>query len=321
MSTPAGATRTLGNGGPELSLVGLGAWAIGGPWLHGWGPQDDDLSIRAIHRALDEGYNWIDTAAVYGLGHSEEVVGRAVAGRRDRALIATKCINRWRDDRSVFQSGRAASVREECENSLRRLGVDHIDLYQIHGPTPDAPVEETWGAMCDLQDQGKVRWIGVSNYDVEKLRACAAIRTPQSLQPGYSVINRGVEDQILPYCQEMGIGVVPYGTMAEGILSGSFDIGRVAADDIRRSEHFRPVVERGLEVVELLRPLAERRGLSVGQLCIAWAMEHPAVTSVIVGVRNPDQAVQNILPAEVERSGIRDEVDAALAPGVGAGAK
>ncbi len=305
-------TRTLGEGGPELSLVGLGAWAMGGPWLNGWGPQDDDLSVRAIHRAIDEGYNWIDTAAIYGLGHSEEVVGRAVADRRDSVLIATKCINRWKDDRSIYQSGRRESVREECENSLRRLGVDHIDLYQIHGPTADAPVEETWGAMCELQDEGKVRWIGVSNYDVEKLRACTAIRTPQSLQPGYSLINRAVEAEILPYCLENNIGVVPYGTMAEGILSGSFNLDRVAEDDFRRSEGFRPVVDRGLQTVELLRPLAERRGLTVGQLCIAWAMEHPAVTSVIVGVRNPDQAVQNIVPAQVDRSGIREEVEALL---------
>lgn len=313
-------TRPLGTSGLSLTTVGFGAWAAGGGgWSFSWGPQDDEQSIAAMRHAVGRGVNWIDTAAVYGLGHSEEVVGRAVADRRDRALIATKCINRWREDGSLYPSGRAESVREECEDSLRRLGVDHIDLYQIHGPTEDAPVEETWGAMCELQDQGKVRWIGVSNFDVERLRRCTAMRRPQSLQPGYSLINRGVEAEILPYCLENGIGVVPYGTMAEGILSGSFDLARVAEDDIRRSEHFRPVVEAGLPMVERLRPLAERRGISVGQLCIAWAMEHPAVTSVIAGVRNPDQAVQNLVPTTIDRSGIRDEVEAALAEPAGVG--
>lgn len=311
MNTPALPRRTLGHNGPELSTVGVGAWAIGGPWMMGWGPQDDGLSVRTIHRALDQGCNWIDTAAIYGLGHSEEVVGRALADRRDRALIATKCINRWHADRSLYQSGRAESVREECEQSLRRLGVEVIDLYQIHGPTADAPVEETWGEMCRLQDEGKVRWIGVSNFDVAMMQRCSAIRTPQSLQPVYNLLNRGVEAELLPYCLENGIGVIPYGAMAEGVLSGSFSLDRLAADDFRRGDHFSPTVESGLATVERLRPLAVRRGLTVGQLCIAWVLEHPAITSVIVGMRTPEQADENVSAARV--GSVRAEVEAALA--------
>jgi aryl-alcohol dehydrogenase-like predicted oxidoreductase len=299
--------RRLGKNGPEITTVGFGAWAAGGPWKVGWGPQSDDDSIAAIRRSLELGMNWIDTAAIYGLGHSEEVTGRAIAGRkRDEILVFTKC-GRVPDETGTPHSDLTpASIRREMEASLRRLGTDYVDLYQFHWPDNDTgtPIEESWATMAALQDEGKTRWIGVSNFDVPLLERCEAVRHVDSLQPPYSLVKRDVEAEILPWCLENGTGVIVYSPMQSGLLSGTFDKSRLAPDDWRhRSPYFQePQLTKNLELVERLRPIAERHGATVGQLAIAWTLTNPAVTAAIVGARRPEQVEENARAMEVQLS-------------------
>ena len=296
---PVTEKRRLGRGGPEITTVGFGAWAAGGPWLVGWGPQSDDDSVAAIRRYLELGGNWIDTAAIYGLGHSEEVVGRAIKGLpRDEVLVFTKCGRVPDAEGKPHGDLRPESIRREMDASLRRLGVDHVDLYQIHWPDKETgtPVEDSWATMAALQDEGKARWIGVSNFDVPLLTTCEAVRHVDSLQPPFSLLRRDAEAETLPWCRENGTGVICYSPMQNGLLSGSFDLSRVAEDDWRRrNEMFQePRLTQNLQFVERLRPIAERHGGTVGQLAIAWTLANPAVTGAIVGARNPGQVEENV---------------------------
>ncbi len=292
-------TRQLGKNGPFLTEIGFGSWAVGGPWDWGWGKQDDRDSIAAIRRALDLGLNWIDTAAVYGLGHAEEVVARAVEGRRQEVFIATKCGLVWNDNGRVRNNLQPESIRREAEASLRRLKTDVIDLYQIHWPDPNASLRRAWETLVQLQKEGKVRYIGVSNFNVPQLKQCLKVAPVQSLQPPYSLLRREVEWEILPFCKENGIGVVAYSPMGSGLLTGKYDPNRLARDDWRRkvSDFQEPEVTRILNFVEKLRPLAERHGKTVGQLAVAWVLMNPAVTSAIVGARNVRQVEENVQAA------------------------
>jgi len=279
----------------EITPIGIGAWAMGGgEWMFGWGPQDDGQSIDAIHAALDRGVNWIDTAAVYGLGHSEEVVARALAGRSNRPYIFTKCSLVFNEKREIGNSLKAGSIRRECEASLRRLGVDTIDLYQIHWPNPDPDIEEGWGALAKLQAEGKLRWIGVSNFNVKQMERCRAIAPIASLQPPYSAVSPEVEDEILPYCGRQGIGVIVYSPMKSGLLTGTMTMERVAnfpEDDFRRrAPGFKePQLSRNLELAELMKTIGARHNRSAGEVAIAWTLRHHAVTAAIVGFRSPGQ--------------------------------
>jgi aryl-alcohol dehydrogenase-like predicted oxidoreductase len=288
-------TRTLGNSDLNITRLGIGAWAMGGGgWAFGWGPQDDEESIGAIRAGIDAGMNWIDTAAVYGLGHSEEVVAQALEGVREHVLVFTKCERRWNEKGEIQKVLKAASVKEECENSLRRLKRDVIDLYQIHWPEPDEDVEEGWGAMAELQREGKVRWIGVSNFNVNQLQRAQAIAPITSLQPPYSMLVRGVEAEILPYCAQNNIGVISYSPMRNGLLSGAMTHERVAAlaeDDWRRRnpDFQEPALTRNLALADLLKEIATPQGRTAGEAAIAWVLRNPAVTAAIVGVRRADQ--------------------------------
>jgi aryl-alcohol dehydrogenase-like predicted oxidoreductase len=289
-------TRRLGNSELEITPIGIGSWAIGGGgWKFGWGAQDDNDSIAAIHAGLDAGMNWIDTAAVYGLGHSEEIVARAVKEHRGaRPYIFTKCERRFREDGTIYPSLKADSVRLECENSLRRLQADVIDLYQVHWPEPDEEIEEGWTEMAKLQEEGKVRYIGVSNFNVEQLKRAQAIAPITSLQPPYSLVRRGVEESILPYCQAHGIGVIVYSPMGAGLLTGSMTQERaqnLPEDDWRKRnpEFQEPKLARNLQLTELLRKIGSRHGRTPGEVAIAWTLANPAVTAAIVGIRRPDQ--------------------------------
>jgi aryl-alcohol dehydrogenase-like predicted oxidoreductase len=288
-------TRQLGTGGPLLTEIGFGAWAIGGSWEWGWGAVDDLVSIEAIHRSLDDGVNWIDTAAVYGLGHSEEVVARALKGKRDKVFLATKCGMVWDDRKHSRIFAGAASIRNEIEQSLRRLQTDYVDLYQIHWPDRSTPVEESWQEMAKIRDEGKARYIGVCNYTAAQLDRCEKIAHVQSLQPIYNMLERAVETAALPWCAKHGTGVVAYSPMQSGLLTGNFDFHRLAPDDWRlKSDRFKePALSRGQALVEGLRPIAKRYGKTVGQLAIAWVLMNSTVTSAIVGARSATQAIQN----------------------------
>jgi aryl-alcohol dehydrogenase-like predicted oxidoreductase len=288
--------KRLGNSDLDLTPIGVGAWAMGGSgWAFAWGPQDDDESIAAIHEALDHGVNWIDTAAVYGLGHSEEVVARALEGRSNRPYVFTKCERNWDANRQIFKSLKAADVRRECENSLRRLKTDVIDLYQIHWPEPEEDIEEGWRELARLKEEGKVRWIGVSNFNVAQMERCRRIAPITSLQPPYSAISPEVEAEHLPYCQRHNIGVIVYSPMKSGLLTGKMTKERVAAfpeDDFRkRAPAFQePQLSRNLELAELMRRIGERHGRTAGEAAIAWTLRNPAVTAAIVGMRSAEQA-------------------------------
>jgi aryl-alcohol dehydrogenase-like predicted oxidoreductase len=294
-------TRRLGSGGPEITTVGFGAWAAGGGgWAFAWGPQDDDASVAAIRHAVARGVNWIDTAAVYGYGHSEEVVGRALKEipASDRPLVFTKCGLNWDADHPMTQpkrDSRPERVREECEDSLRRLGVETIDLYQFHWPDQtDTPVEDSWGEMLKLVDEGKVRWPGVSNYDVALLERCEALRHVDSLQPPFSMIRRDVGASEIPWCANNGTGVIVYSPMQSGLLTDSFSLERVKAfaeDDWRRRfEHFQsPRLEQNLALRDALKPVAAKHGTTVAAVAVAWTLAWPGVTGAIVGARSPEQ--------------------------------
>jgi aryl-alcohol dehydrogenase-like predicted oxidoreductase len=292
-------TRQLGKSNLNITPVGYGAWAIGGGgWQFAWGAQDDNDSVAAIHRALERGVNWIDTAAVYGLGHSEEVVARALkTWPGAKPYIFTKCGLRWDAQGNIQKILHADSICHEVEESLRRLAVETIDLYQIHWPPePDSDeLEEGWSILAALQRQGKVRWIGVSNFDVKQMRRAQKIAPIASLQPPYSLINRGIEDDILPYCLREGIGVIVYSPMASGLLTGAMSrerIARLPKDDWRKSdvEFNEPKLSRNLALVERLREIGRRYGRSPGEVAIAWTLRNPAVTGAIVGARNARQA-------------------------------
>src|ERR1017187_9640377 len=294
--------KRLGNSDMELTPIGIGAWAMGGGgWAFAWGPQDDDESIAAIHAALDAGVNWIDTAAVYGLGHSEEVVARALAGRSNRPYVFTKCERVWNQQRQISGSLKAGSVRRECEDSLRRLRVDAIDLYQIHWAEPDADLEEGWTTLAKLKEEGKVRWIGVSNFNAAQLERCRKIAPLTSLQPPYSAISPEVEAEALPYCLRHGIGVIAYSPMKSGLLTGAMTKERVAAfpqDDFRRKalSFLEPRLSRNLELAELMKGIGARHGRSAGEVAIAWVLRNPAITAAIVGMRSAAQ-VQGVVGA------------------------
>jgi len=292
-------TRKLGNSDLNITRVGFGAWAIGGGgWEFGWGKQEDEDSVAAIKRALEMGVNWIDTAAVYGLGHSEEVVARALQQWKGAGpYVFTKCSMVWNSERKVRKEHSANSIRRECENSLRRLQVSVIDLYQMHWPPADdgAGLEEAWEEMAALQKEGKVRWIGVSNFNVEQLKRAEVIAPVTSLQPPFSLIRRQIEAEILPHCEKSGIGVISYAPMASGLLTGAMTRERAAtfaADDFRsRNPEFKePRLSKNIELVERLRQIGNRHGRNPGEVAIAWALRHPAITGVIVGARNAKQA-------------------------------
>ena len=297
-------SRQLGQSDLRITRTGVGAWAIGGGrWEFGWGPQDDQQSIDAIRAALELGFNWIDTAAVYGLGHSETVVGRAVQGLPERPYIFTKCSLVWDEAGKISHNLQAASIERECEASLRRLNIDAIDLYQIHWPAwkgaPESAspgsIEEAVSALAKLKGQGKIRYIGVSNFDERQMQRAQRVAPVTSLQPPYSLIATGVEKAILPYALSQRIGVIVYSPMGSGLLTGAMTRQRIAAmpeDDWRKDNpNFQePLLSRNLDLVERLRRVGERHDASPGEVAIAWTLNNPAVTAAIVGVRNPQQA-------------------------------
>jgi aryl-alcohol dehydrogenase-like predicted oxidoreductase len=302
-------TRKLGNSDIKITPVGFGAWALGGSgWEFAWGPQDDADSIAAIHRALELGVNWIDTAAVYGLGHSEEIVARALKEwRGPRPYVFTKCVLRWNEKGKIWKEFSPDSIRRECEDSLRRLQVETIDLYQMHWPPDDNKpgIEEAWQTLAALKAEGKVRWIGVSNFDAAQIMRAEKITPVTSLQPPYSIIRRQIEAETLPYCEKRGIGVISYAPMASGLLTGAMTRERAAtlpADDFRsRNPEFRePRISKNLELVERLRQVGARHGRTPGEVAIAWTLRHPAVTGAIVGARNAKQAEGVMRAAELK---------------------
>jgi aryl-alcohol dehydrogenase-like predicted oxidoreductase len=288
-------TKKLGASDLEITPLGVGAWAMGGGgWQFAWGAQDDDESIAAIHAALDKGINWIDTAAIYGLGHSEEVVGRALQGRSNKPLVFTKCGIVWDQRREPSRTIQPESIRKEVEQSLERLKLDVIDLYQIHWPEPDNLVEAAWTMMAKLKEQGKVRYIGVSNFNVDQMRRAQAIAPITSLQPPYSIISPDIEKEILPYAQSNNIGVIVYSPMKSGLLTGAMTRDRIAAmpeDDFRkRTPNFNePLLTRNLELAGLLATIGRRHGRTAGEIAIAWTLRRPAVTGAIVGMRSAKQ--------------------------------
>jgi len=301
-------TKQLGNSDLKITPIGVGAWAMGGSgWAFAWGPQDDDESLAAIRAALDKGINWIDTAAVYGLGHSEEVVGRAVKGLKNPPYVFTKCARIWNEKREIGKSLKADSIRRELEASLRRLRLERIDLYQIHWPEPDEQIEEGWAAMAKLKAEGKVRHIGVSNFNVAQMERAQAIAPITSLQPPYSMISPEIEESILPYCGANNIGVLAYSPMKSGLLSGAMTRERVAAlpeDDFRRrTPNFQePLLSRNLDLAELLRTIGQRHGRAPGEVAIAWVLRRPEVTAAIVGMRSAKQVEGVIGAAEFRLS-------------------
>jgi len=308
--------RRLGDTGYQITPIGIGAWAIGGGgWAYGWGAQDDQESIAAIRHAVDLGINWIDTAAVYGLGHSEEIVARALAELPQwrRPLVFTKCSLVWDEKRKVSHSLKPESLRAELDASLRRLGVDVIDLYQIHWPAfgaafmdPDAPgLEKAWQTLADMKKEGKVRAIGVSNFTAHQMERIRAISPIATLQPSYSILSRGIEAETLPYCGANDIGVIVYSPMKSGLLSGTMTRERISAmpqDDWRRyhKDFTEPKLTQNLELVEKLRVIGKRHNCSPGEVAIAWTLNHPAVTAAIVGARRPEQVDGFVGAAKIE---------------------
>jgi aryl-alcohol dehydrogenase-like predicted oxidoreductase len=311
--------RQLGNSDLRITPIGIGAWAIGGGgWEFGWGHQDDSESIAAIKEALDQGINWIDTAAVYGLGHSEEVVARALQGTSNRPYVFTKCSLVWNDRGEIGHSLKADSIRRECEASLRRLKVDAIDLYQVHWPDPDPEIEEGWAEMARLKKEGKVRFIGVSNFNAEQMQRAQRIAPITSLQPPYSLLARDIEESILPFAAGHNIDVIVYSPMYSGLLSGSMTRDRISKfpeDDWRkRNPNFQePLLSRNLRLAGLLGDIGDRHGRTAGEVAIAWTLHNTAVTAAIVGVRKPQQ-VSGIIGAGEFRLSKKEfaEIESAL---------
>ncbi len=305
--------RQLGWTDLHLTTIGLGTWALGGgEWEWGWGPQDDQESIVTIHRALELGINWIDTAAVYGLGRSEEVIGKALRSIDEQPILATKCSLVWGEDRVVYNSLKDKSVREEVEASLMRLGVEAIDLYQIHWPNPEEEIEEGWGTISDLIKEGKIRYAGVSNFNVEQLKRIQPIHRVASLQPPYSMLRRGIEDEILKYCSEHDIGVIVYSPMQKGILTDKFSrewvMSLPASDHRARDSRFQePALGANLEFVAGLREMAKARGMTIAQLAIAWTLRRSEVTAAIVGARKPHQIEETVHAGDWELT--EDEIE------------
>jgi aryl-alcohol dehydrogenase-like predicted oxidoreductase len=304
-------TREFGKTGMEITLIGFGSWAIGG---NAWGPQDDDEAVGAIRRAVELGKNWIDTAAAYGLGHSEELVARALKDvpENERPYVFTKSSLVWDEEGEIHNILEKDSVKRECEDSLRRLQTDVLDLYQIHWPRPDEDIEEGWSAMAELKEEGKVRHIGVSNFNVEQMERAQQIAPVETLQPPYSMLKREVEEEMLPYCQENDIGVIVYSPMRSGLLTGKMTPERVQnfpSDDWRRNDpdFQEPRLSENLKLVELLHAIGEQYGRSPAEVAIAWTLRHPAVTAAIVGARRPDQVDGVIGAAEVRLS--EDEIE------------
>ena len=290
----------LGTSDMWLTPIGFGAWAVGGGnWAMSWGPQDDNDSIAAIHKAIDLGVNWIDTAAIYGLGHSEEVVGKAVKGSHVKPFIFTKSGMVWNEKREIKRT--LLEIRHEVEDSLRRLQVERIDLYQIHWPVEDKDIEEGWSTMAALKREGKVRHIGVSNFSVAQMERCRGIAPITSLQPPYSMVNRAAEAEILPYCLDHRIGVINYAPMHSGLLTGAMSKERFAnlpPEDFRRNakNYQEPLFSRNLAVADFLKQIGARHGVSAGVIAIAWTLANPAITAAIVGGRSPEQ-VEGVWPA------------------------
>jgi aryl-alcohol dehydrogenase-like predicted oxidoreductase len=302
-------TKRLGNTDLQMTVIGLGTFAIGGPdWPAGWGPQDDRDSVATVRRAVEGGINWIDTAPVYGLGKAEEVVGEALRGMKEKPIIATKLGLVWDEKRNVSRRLKRESVRGEVEASLKRLDVDVIDLYQVHWPDPDEDLEEAWTAMAELADEGKVRYIGVSNCSVRQMERIQPIHPIASLQPPYSMIIRDVEEEILPYCGSKNIGVIPYSPMQRGLLTGKYTretIKKLDPKDHRLGEPYfqEPQLSVNLKLVDALKPIAEKNGRSLAQLAIAWVRRRGEVTAAIVGARRPAQLEEITAAGDWELSG------------------
>lgn len=307
-------TRKLGYSELHLTTIGLGTWAMGGgDWKFGWGPQDDMASVKAIHAALDLGINWIDTAAIYGHGHAEEVVGRAIKGIRDEVIIATKCGRVWEgNSREIGKSLRTESIKREVEASLKRLDIETIDLYQIHWPEPDEEIEEGWAAMAQLVKEGKVRYAGVSNFNLEQLKRAQAIHPITSLQPPYSMFRREIEEEIMPYCNTNKIGIIAYSPMQAGLLTGKFTKERAMAlpDSDWRSKHpffSEPQLSVNLETIKRLNQIAIEENISLSQLSLAWVLRNKEMTSAIVGARNPEQIEETAKASELKLTGTNIE--------------
>ena len=296
-------TKRLGNTDLELTVIGLGTWAIGGSWQYGWGPQDEGEAIAAILKAIDLGINWIDTAAIYGCGRSEELLGIALKKTKIRPVIATKCSLLWNDKKEKVNCLKADSIRKECEDSLKRIGVEVIDLYQMHWPDPQKDIEEGWGEMARLQKQGKVRYIGVCNYNTAQLDRIRKISAIASLQPPYNMNNRGIEKDLLGYCAKNNIGVVTYSPMQRGLLTGKFSkkyLATLAPDDhrLKSGDYQEPEFSATLALVDKLRPIAEKNKRTLAQLAIAWVLRRPEVTAAIVGARKPSQIAETAPAAD-----------------------
>jgi len=304
--------RRLGRTDMELTTVGLGTWAMGGPWQFGWGPQDDGEAVAAILAALDAGINWIDTAPAYGLGHSEELVGQALKQTAHKPYIATKCGLLWNEKKEKVTCLKPESIRAECHASLERLGIETIDLYQMHWPDPDDGVEAAWEEMARLADEGKVRYIGVCNFNVDQLERAGRIRPVASLQPPYSMLRRQPEDELLAYCERHEMGVLAYSPMQRGVLTGAFSHERLVAlpldDHRRRQPDFQePQFSANLEMVEQLTRIAERSGRTCAQLAVSWVLRRQEVTAAIVGARRPDQIVETAPASDWDLS--RDDIE------------
>ncbi|MDH5717127.1 MAG: aldo/keto reductase [Spirochaetia bacterium] len=297
--------RKLGKNGPEITVIGLGTWAIGGPWQFGWGKQEDKKSIEAVIKSVEQGINWIDTAPAYGLGHAEKIVAKALKEINEDIFVATKCGLVWDDRGRIQRHNKAESIRKECEDSLKRLETETIDLYQIHWPDPNTSIEESWGEMVKLKEEGKVRYIGVSNYTADMIENCEKIGHVDSSQPPFSLLKREIEKDVLPVCDKNQTATLAYSPMQAGLLSGSFNhekLKNLASDDWRKKDYFfkEPLFSKIVQAVDKLKEIAREKNVSAGTLALAWVLHKKGVTSAIAGARNELQAKENAAAAELE---------------------